>query len=599
MANKRKKKSDNSGDEGDKSDASERRGRRTRWWSLRSRSGPGGGSEAELGEGRPRPRLRSPPPPQPEEHNTQHQQHTHQEDSDDDDDDQDDPNIDPTTATNTISNTNIPTTAPPPPPPPPPTTTTTTRSTRSTSTSQLPPSDIYSHSLIAPPRPRQTVNRKFWDIIHRRQSSKRTSRSSPPPHTANDHEDPEYRSFDAAKTVRPPPRVVEYLPKPSERAAKFGTPPSILKESGGPRRLDFPLPAPTEAERNWRHTISRIPGAVAGAVLKERASVDFDKKSRVHGYFQSDPIYLTENTTPERRPSPPPIEHSLSEYLDSLGPSDQAKAKSNKDDNNNNNNNNNKDNQNPQLNYSSLFDEFQGENLPAAAPGTPRRRRSVVFVEPEVPLNRRSLRPRPSSGPATAATAATTALAQIKAQQQQASSSSRGNPGSSSSSSGNKKSTPSKKGSKGKKGPKDTKTNPRGIPEAPFIENVEDFVTSKQEIEPAIRKFSEMIAKYTYMMESNARRAAGLKDKIPDIKKTLQMVQFLETKNKKGDEEPISTMFELSDTLYAKASVTPPSEVYLWLGVRIFSSSSNFIIPKSIYILTGDNIAGQRNVGIP
>ncbi|KAK6527923.1 peptide chain release factor 1 [Arthrobotrys megalospora] len=84
-----------------------------------------------------------------------------------------------------------------------------------------------------------------------------------------------------------------------------------------------------------------------------------------------------------------------------------------------------------------------------------------------------------------------------------------------------------------------------------------------------------MIAKYTYMMESNARRAAGLKDKIPDIKKTLQMVQFLDTKNKKGDEEPISTMFELSDTLYAKASVTPPSEVYLWLGANVMLAYPN------------------------
>ncbi|KAF3923527.1 hypothetical protein ABW21_db0209647 [Orbilia brochopaga] len=121
----------------------------------------------------------------------------------------------------------------------------------------------------------------------------------------------------------------------------------------------------------------------------------------------------------------------------------------------------------------------------------------------------------------------------------------------------------------------ETKTNPRGIPEAPFIENVEDFVTSKQEIEPAIRKFSEMIAKYTYMMESNARRAAGLKEKIPDIKKTLQMVQFLDNRNKKGDEEPISTMFELSDTLYAKASVIAPSEVYLWLGANVMLAYPN------------------------
>ncbi|KAJ6260439.1 hypothetical protein Dda_4665 [Drechslerella dactyloides] len=109
----------------------------------------------------------------------------------------------------------------------------------------------------------------------------------------------------------------------------------------------------------------------------------------------------------------------------------------------------------------------------------------------------------------------------------------------------------------------ETKTNPRGIPEAPFIENVEDFVTSKQEIEPAIRKFSEMIA------------AAGLKEKIPDIKKTLQMVQFLDNRNKKGDEEPVSTMFELSDTLYAKASVVAPSEVYLWLGANVMLAYPN------------------------
>jgi hypothetical protein len=33
------------------------------------------------------------------------------------------------------------------------------------------------------------------------------------------------------------------------------------------------------------------------------------------------------------------------------------------------------------------------------------------------------------------------------------------------------------------------------------------------------------------------------------------------------DAQPLETTFELSDTLYAKALVPPPNEVYLWLGV--------------------------------
>jgi hypothetical protein len=33
------------------------------------------------------------------------------------------------------------------------------------------------------------------------------------------------------------------------------------------------------------------------------------------------------------------------------------------------------------------------------------------------------------------------------------------------------------------------------------------------------------------------------------------------------DDEPLETTFELNDTLYAKALVSAPDEVYLWLGV--------------------------------
>jgi hypothetical protein len=37
-------------------------------------------------------------------------------------------------------------------------------------------------------------------------------------------------------------------------------------------------------------------------------------------------------------------------------------------------------------------------------------------------------------------------------------------------------------------------SNPRGIPLAPFVDDVESFLTSRDEIEPNLKKFQEMIA---------------------------------------------------------------------------------------------------------
>ncbi|KAI1878495.1 hypothetical protein JX265_000427 [Neoarthrinium moseri] len=113
-------------------------------------------------------------------------------------------------------------------------------------------------------------------------------------------------------------------------------------------------------------------------------------------------------------------------------------------------------------------------------------------------------------------------------------------------------------------------TNPRGIPYAPFVDNVEDYVTSREEVEGTLRKFQEMISKYQFMELNLQRRVAGLDDKMPDIKKTLETVRFLKTRTEESD--PIETTFELNETLYAKASVPPTDEVYLWLGANVMLS---------------------------
>lgn len=131
-----------------------------------------------------------------------------------------------------------------------------------------------------------------------------------------------------------------------------------------------------------------------------------------------------------------------------------------------------------------------------------------------------------------------------------------------------------------KPGGKDAPTNPRGIPVAPFVDRVEDYVTDRSEVETTINSFKEMISKYQFMEANTQRRAAGLRDKIPDIQKTLDTVRFL--KARKPDAEPIETTFELNDTLYAKAEVPPTEEVYLWLGANVMLS---YPIPEAEELL--------------
>ncbi|MCJ1253950.1 peptide chain release factor 1 [Lignoscripta atroalba] len=142
-----------------------------------------------------------------------------------------------------------------------------------------------------------------------------------------------------------------------------------------------------------------------------------------------------------------------------------------------------------------------------------------------------------------------------------------------------------------KKQSKDAATNPRGIPYAPFVDKVEDYVSSRAEVDGTMKSFQEMISKYQFMEVNTQRRGAGLQDKIPDIQKTLDTVQFLKTR--KPDSDPIETTFELNDTLYAKAHIPPTDEVYLWLGANVMLA---YPIPEAETLLEGKLAAAKQNL---
>ena len=46
---------------------------------------------------------------------------------------------------------------------------------------------------------------------------------------------------------------------------------------------------------------------------------------------------------------------------------------------------------------------------------------------------------------------------------------------------------------------KDAPTNPRGIPYAPFVDKVEDYVSSRAEVDGTMKSFQEMISYYLFV----------------------------------------------------------------------------------------------------
>ncbi|KAJ7451082.1 Prefoldin subunit-domain-containing protein [Mycena latifolia] len=155
--------------------------------------------------------------------------------------------------------------------------------------------------------------------------------------------------------------------------------------------------------------------------------------------------------------------------------------------------------------------------------------------------------------------------------------------------------------------------NPRGIPKAPFIADVEEHIGGPTgEVEGPLKNFQDALAKYRFMDNNLAQRRAGLEDKIPDIKKTLMMVEFLQERREgkgkaadddldaddddleeEGSQKPLTTTFELNDTLYAEAELEDTDTVYLWLGANVMLS---YKIPAAITLLKSKLQAAETSL---
>nr|XP_002122059.1 prefoldin subunit 3 [Ciona intestinalis] len=113
-----------------------------------------------------------------------------------------------------------------------------------------------------------------------------------------------------------------------------------------------------------------------------------------------------------------------------------------------------------------------------------------------------------------------------------------------------------------------------GIPEAVFVEDVAKYLKEQGSCtcEEALKKLEENYQKYKLMEVNLLQKKQRLKQQIPDLKSSLDIVKHM--KSIEGTDTTMTTNFFLSGALHAKAKIPPTKEVCLWLGANVMLSYS-------------------------
>ena len=110
--------------------------------------------------------------------------------------------------------------------------------------------------------------------------------------------------------------------------------------------------------------------------------------------------------------------------------------------------------------------------------------------------------------------------------------------------------------------------NHRKIPKSIFLDNVEAWV-DKYGDDELFAEMNELYQKYKFMETQMLRARQNFKVKLPDIKRTLEMVAMLKQRSM-NDEKQLETNFLLSDKIWAKATIpNDTGKVGLCLGANV------------------------------
>lgn len=109
-----------------------------------------------------------------------------------------------------------------------------------------------------------------------------------------------------------------------------------------------------------------------------------------------------------------------------------------------------------------------------------------------------------------------------------------------------------------------------GIPEAAFVDDVDAFMALEEnggDADKVLRRLDEQHSKYKFMEYSLASKRRRLKNQIPDLENTLDMIKLLQ--EQRDNPKEMETEFLLCEQVYFKALVPPTDKVCLWLGANV------------------------------
>ncbi|CAB3226729.1 unnamed protein product [Arctia plantaginis] len=130
-----------------------------------------------------------------------------------------------------------------------------------------------------------------------------------------------------------------------------------------------------------------------------------------------------------------------------------------------------------------------------------------------------------------------------------------------------------------------------GIPEAVFVDNVDEFMSKPENsggVDKVLRNLDEQHAKYKHMELSLATKRRRLRQQIPDLARSLDMIEKL-----KIQKEEMETKFLLSDQVFVKANIPPTDKVYLWLGANVMLE---YALEDAENLLSSNMVTAKKNL---
>ncbi|KAG5680707.1 hypothetical protein PVAND_010198 [Polypedilum vanderplanki] len=107
-----------------------------------------------------------------------------------------------------------------------------------------------------------------------------------------------------------------------------------------------------------------------------------------------------------------------------------------------------------------------------------------------------------------------------------------------------------------------------GIPKAVFVDDVDQFMSlpeNNNQAEKVLKSLDEQHSKYKFMEMNMIARKRRLRQQLPDLQKSLEMIKIL----KEQEDDELESNVLLSEQVFVKSVIPKTQNVCLWLGANV------------------------------